>query len=85
MQRGQNGPFVYVVGADDTASVRLVTIDRTVDGLSVIAKGLQAGERVITDGQLRVFPGAAVTYAKPAAGAAPAEAATVPAQPKSGS
>lgn len=79
VQLGQIGPFVYVVGANDTAEARPISIDRTVDGLSVITKGLTAGERVITDGQLRVFPGATVTYTKSS------ESGAAPAAPKSGS
>ncbi|MDK9695971.1 MAG: efflux RND transporter periplasmic adaptor subunit [Siculibacillus sp.] len=73
IQLGQNGPFVYVVKEGDTVEVRRVVIDRTVDGRTVIAKGLEAGERVVTDGQLRLFPGASVVIGKPgaAAGAAP--------------
>lgn len=75
VQLGQNGPFVYVVKDGDTVEARPITIARTVDGRSVIAKGLAAGERVVTDGQLRLFPGAAVVPAKPAAGGAKPQAA----------
>ncbi len=82
IQLGQNGPFVYVVKDDSTVEARRVTVDRTVDRQSVIAKGVAAGEKVVTDGQLRLFPGATVMTAKPA-GSAPAGAAA--AQPaKSG-
>jgi multidrug efflux system membrane fusion protein len=70
IQLGQSGPFVYVVKDGDTVEARRVTVDRTVDGLSVVSKGLSAGERVVTDGQLRLFPGAAVVTARPAQGGA---------------
>lgn len=79
VQLGQNGPFVYVVKADDTVEVRRITIDRSVDGQSVVAKGLEAGEKVVTDGQLRLFPGATVVVGKAGEGAGKA------ATPKSGS
>lgn len=69
VQLGQNGPFVYVVKEGDTVEVRRISVDRTVDGRSVIAKGLAAGEKVVVDGQLRLFNGAAVVPAKPAEGA----------------
>ncbi len=37
-----------------------MTVSRTVDGKSVIASGLQAGERVVVDGQLRLVNGSRV-------------------------
>ena len=79
IQLGQNGPFVYVVKEGDTVEVRRVAVDRTVDGQAVIGQGVQAGERVVTDGQLRLFPGAAVVIGKPG------EGAPKPAADKSGS
>ncbi|ANC91199.1 efflux RND transporter periplasmic adaptor subunit [Azospirillum humicireducens] len=61
VQTGQRGRFVYVVKADETVEVRPVTVERTHGGLSIIASGLQAGERVVVDGQSRLSPGAKVT------------------------
>lgn len=61
VQTGQQGRFVYVVKADDTVEVRPVTVSRSQDGIAVIASGVQAGERVVVDGQSRLFPGAKVT------------------------
>ena len=78
IQLGQNGTFVYVVKDDATAEARRITVDRTVDRLSVVSKGLTAGEKVVTDGQLRLFPGAAVMTAKPAGATPAAGAATQP-------
>lgn len=57
LQTGQQGQFVYIVRADNVAEARQVTVARSIDGKSVIASGLQAGERVITDGQLRIRSG----------------------------
>lgn len=54
---GQQGTYVFVVKDDNTAEIRPVTVDRTVNGMVVIAKGLKAGERVATDGQLRLTNG----------------------------
>lgn len=54
---GQQGTYVFVVKDDNTAEIRPVTVDRTVNGMVVIAKGLKAGERVATDGQLRLNNG----------------------------
>jgi multidrug efflux system membrane fusion protein len=69
VQAGQNGPFAFVIKPDDTVEVRAVTIDRTLDGKTVVAAGLVPGERVVTDGQMRLVPGAKVEVqtARPAA------------------
>ena len=54
----QRGPYCYVVGPDTTVQSRPVTVQRTWRDLVVIAKGVTAGETVVTDGQLRLSPGA---------------------------
>ena len=70
VQTGQQGQFVFVVKDDGTAEMRPVTVARTADQWAVIEKGLQAGETVVTDGQLRLAPGAKVEIknAKPETG-----------------
>jgi membrane fusion protein, multidrug efflux system len=75
VQAGQQGSYVYVVKADETVEARNVVVHRTWQQWSVIEKGLLPGERVVTDGQLRLAPGARVvikTDVAPAP-AAPAE------------
>ena len=57
---GQNTTYVYVIKDDSTAEMRPVKVARTVDGISVIADGLNPGERVATDGQLRLTTGSRV-------------------------
>lgn len=57
---GQQGPFVYVVQADGSVAPRSVTSSRNVEGLAVIDKGLEVGETVVTDGQVRLVPGSKV-------------------------
>jgi multidrug efflux system membrane fusion protein len=57
---GQQGSFVYVLTSDGTVVPRPVTSSRTVEGLAVIDKGLQPGETVVTDGQVRLVPGSKV-------------------------
>jgi multidrug efflux system membrane fusion protein len=60
LQNGPKGQYVYVVQPDLSAEMRSVTVDR-MDGLeAVIASGLQAGETVVTSGQIRLTPGAKV-------------------------
>lgn len=60
VQVGQDGSYVYVVRTDLTADPRPVKIGPVSGGLSVVDSGLAAGERVVIDGQLRLFPGAKV-------------------------
>jgi multidrug efflux system membrane fusion protein len=62
---GQNGSYVFVVGADKGAKVRQVATGRAVGDLTTIDKGLELGERVVVDGQSRLTPDAKVD-AKPA-------------------
>jgi multidrug efflux system membrane fusion protein len=57
---GQQGTFVYVLNADSTVAPRPVTIERSEDEFTIVSKGLKAGETVVTDGQLRLSPGAKV-------------------------
>jgi len=59
-QIGQQGPFVYVVGADNTASIRPITPGQRQGDMLVVDKGLEAGEQVITTGQMMVMPGSKV-------------------------
>ena len=58
---GQEGTFVFVIGPDKKAEKRSVKVNRMLDNTVVIDEGLKAGETVVTDGQLRLVPGAAVT------------------------
>ena len=57
VQTGQSGQYVYVVKDDMTAEIRPVTVVRAVGEETILAGGLKPGERVVTDGQLRLAPG----------------------------
>ena len=57
--QSQNGTYVFVV-KNDTAQTRDVTVSRTVGDIAIITKGLSPGEMVVTDGQIRITPGAKV-------------------------
>ena len=59
IQTGQNNQFVYVVKSDGTVEAKPVTIRRTINNETVV-EGVQPGEMVVTDGQLRLVPGARV-------------------------
>lgn len=60
VQTGQQGQYVYVVKDDMTAELRSVTPGRVHERWTIIEKGVAAGEKVVTDGQLRLVPGAKV-------------------------
>jgi multidrug efflux system membrane fusion protein len=60
VQPGQKGTFVFVVKADQTVEPRPVEIGRRLTTETIITKGLAPGERIVTDGQLRLVPGAKV-------------------------
>jgi multidrug efflux system membrane fusion protein len=57
VQNGQKGPYIYVVSADKKAELRQVALGPQIQNLQVIKSGVNAGETVVTDGQLRVVPG----------------------------
>lgn len=60
IQTSQQGQFVYVVKRDNSVEMRQVTATMVVGEDTVVEKGLAAGETVVTDGQLRLTPGAVV-------------------------
>jgi len=59
VMQGQQGTYVFVVNNDGTATTQPITVERTLDSLSVIA-GVPAGALVVTDGQLKLTPNAKV-------------------------
>ena len=61
MLTGPKGTYVYVVNPSMVAEMREVTVERTESGQAVIAKGLGAGEKVVTTGQSRLVPGIKVS------------------------
>jgi multidrug efflux system membrane fusion protein len=75
VQPSASGQYVYVVKSDRTAEIRPVTVARQFGEEMIIAKGLTVGEEVVTDGQLRLTPGAQVTIAGPRGGGSGEEGA----------
>src|SRR5471032_1594773 len=69
VQLGAQGPYVFAIKDGKTAEVRPVTVKRTQGGESVIGSGLNTGDSVVIDGQLRLVNGAPVSVKQ-----APAEA-----------
>ncbi len=60
IQTGQQGSYVFVVKPDLTVEMRVIAQGLTLDGETVVQKGLTPGERVVTEGQIRLIPGARV-------------------------
>ncbi len=84
VQTGQNNQFVYVVKPDPTNATsqivenRPVTVGVTYQNETVVEKGLQTGETVVTDGQLRLAPGVKVSITSSVQPASTASATNAP-------
>jgi multidrug efflux system membrane fusion protein len=65
VQTGQDGQFVYVVKSDQRAESRPITTPVRSGQLLVVSSGLEAGETVVLEGQLRLTPGARVSIRTP--------------------
>lgn len=61
VQNGPDGQFVFVVKDDNAVEVRPVTVSRNDGDNVIVGKGVQKGERVVIQGQLRLAPGTRVT------------------------
>ncbi len=60
IQTGQSGQYVFVIKEDLAVESRPVVVARSLNGETVVEKGVAAGEKVVTDGQLRLVPGSKV-------------------------
>jgi membrane fusion protein, multidrug efflux system len=78
VQRGPQGAFAYIVGADKTAAVRPVEVESAQGDVVVIARGLQAGDQVVVEGQNQLRPGAKVSPRSQDKPAAPSSASARP-------
>jgi multidrug efflux system membrane fusion protein len=91
VQTGQQGTYVWVVDAAGSAAVRPITPGTTTADRTIVDQGVAAGETVVTDGQLRLTPGATVMRktglnappaGAPAPGKTPSAAGAAPAPEK---
>jgi multidrug efflux system membrane fusion protein len=57
----QDGSSLFIAKADNTVEVRKVEIGRKIGAETVVEKGVKAGEKVITSGQIKLFPGVPIT------------------------
>lgn len=86
VQTGQKGNYVFVVDtADMTVQPKPVVLGPSVDGFVAISDGLNPGDTVVTDGQLRLFKGAKVSFKTDDAKGAKGEKKTGDAAPATGS
>jgi multidrug efflux system membrane fusion protein len=65
VNEGPNGKFVWIIGDDQTVQIRPVKIERRYGEMDVVAKGLQPGQEVVTDGRLTLKTGAKVVKRAP--------------------
>jgi multidrug efflux system membrane fusion protein len=63
---GQDGPYVFVVDAQDRAQIRKIKVNRTAAGITYLDEGVNLGERVVVEGQSRVLPNGALTIRRSA-------------------
>ncbi len=71
-QDSAKGPFVYVIKDDSSAELRPVKLGQRQGDLVVVEQGLQAGEKVVINGQLGVMPGGKVRVVTDAPASGPA-------------
>lgn len=81
VQLGQQGAYVFVVRDTRRAEIVPVTVERQSGGFTVVSAGLQGGERVVVDGQLRLVNGATVQIQ---GGAPPSDGVAKRAEPVAG-
>jgi multidrug efflux system membrane fusion protein len=79
VQRGPNGPFVFVVGDDSKVAMRPVTVSQQDEDQSVITSGVNSGDRVVTTGFNQLADGSRVTVGSDASTAATPASADAPA------
>ncbi|HEY1954040.1 MAG TPA: efflux RND transporter periplasmic adaptor subunit [Polyangiaceae bacterium] len=71
LQRGPSGSFVYIVDAKNHAETRDIAADEISGDRAIVTRGLAEGDRVVTDGQTQLKPGAPVSVQAPPPKAAP--------------
>ena len=76
VSKGQNGSYVFIVKPDNTAEYHTVKAGRSLNDETIILEGLNGNEKIVTDGQVRLYPGARVYEPDKNAPAAPAKKET---------
>jgi multidrug efflux system membrane fusion protein len=65
LQRGPAGLFTWVIGEDGKAQMRSIETGAPTDEVVIVTAGLNAGERVVTEGYYRLQPGVLVAIQPP--------------------
>ncbi len=65
LQVGQNGPFVFIAKKNNKVEMRPIAVAESASKYTVVTSGLKTGEKVVTDGQLQLVPGASIRPRKP--------------------
>src|SRR6185437_13965589 len=68
VQHGPEGLYAFVVGADDTVSVKPIKVSNTGVGEAVVSQGLAEGQKVVVDGQYRLVAGSKIQATELTAG-----------------
>lgn len=76
VQTGQKGPYAFVVKPDSTVDLRQIKVALSDGERTAVTEGIAPGERVVTDGQMRLKQGTRVRE-RAAAGEKPAQATPV--------
>lgn len=83
VQTGQDGQFIFVI-KNNKAEMKKVTIGRIVGSDTVVQSGIDAGDQVVTDGQLRLTPGAKVAVSNNPSSTSQAASESAPAKQGNG-
>jgi len=78
VQSGQQGQFVFILNPDQTVLNRPVKLGQSFENQIVVESGVAPGETVITDGQMRLVPGARVRVVNPVPNPGAGPGATTP-------
>lgn len=82
VQQGAEGHFVYVVKDDERVKMRKIETAASYAGMTAIRKGIEVGETVVTDGQLRLAPGVKTRARESSSATAPEPSSNTPAAAK---
>jgi membrane fusion protein, multidrug efflux system len=61
VQQGPNGAYAYIVGSDNSVSIRQIKVSQVSNGRALIDSGLSANEQIVVDGQYKLQPGVRVS------------------------
>jgi multidrug efflux system membrane fusion protein len=82
VQRGPQGMFAYVVGADSSVAMQPVEVESIQGETAIVTKGVKPGDQVVVEGQAQLRPGAKVAT-KPAGSASASPSSSAAASPSS--